>query len=72
MSQPIEMKNESPATKPLLQAIDLKNTIRSKKDYLPRSGWLKRWMVFRSLWSAAKRWRWWGSPVVVNPPWAAY
>lgn len=31
MSQPTDMKNESQATKPLLQAIDLKNTIRSKR-----------------------------------------
>lgn len=49
MSQPTDMKNESQATKPLLQAIDLKNTIRSKKGYLRRNVWLKLWMVFHSL-----------------------
>ena len=49
MSQPTDMKNESQATKPLLQAIDLKKYYPVKKGYLRRNVWLKLWMVFHSL-----------------------
>lgn len=72
MSQSTEMKNESQASKPLLQAIDLKNIIRSKKGSLRRSAWLRRWMGFRSPWNGAKHWQWLGSLAVVNPHWAVY